>query len=327
MNGQRVKGMSANTEHKAIEAASTATSNLRFAYYPGCSLSGTAVEYGMSTKALCKLLGIELEEIPDWICCGATPAHAIRTLFPIALGARNLALAAKLGMPVLTVCAACFNRLKFAAHELKHNTALREKISQLPELLDGCSVDQVSGINVLHLLSVLSEMYGIERIRGMVKQPLNGLKVACYYGCLLVRPPKVMQFDDPENPQVMDKLIEAIGAEPIEWACKVECCGASLALSRSDLVAERVHLILSDAKARGAQVVCVACPLCHVNLDVYQADADAKAGQKHEMPIVYFTQLMALAFGASVGEIGLNKHMVNPLPVLSAVIKQSQTAA
>lgn len=316
--------MSAHMKESTTEAASASCDKLRFAYYPGCSLSGTAVEYGMSTKVLCRLLGIELEEIPDWICCGATPAHAIRTLFPIALGARNLALAAKLGVPILTVCAACFNRLKFAAYELKHNAMVREKILQLPELLDGCTVDQLVDIGIFHLLSVLRDMYGIERIKGMVKRPLSGLKVACYYGCLLVRPPRVMQFDDPENPQMMDRLVEAVGAEPIEWAYKVECCGASLALSRSDLVAERVHLILSDAKARGAQVICVACPLCHVNLDVYQVDADAKAGQKHDMPIVYFTQLIALALGASVGELGLNKHMINPLPVLSAVLKQPQ---
>ncbi|MCS7253183.1 MAG: CoB--CoM heterodisulfide reductase iron-sulfur subunit B family protein [Armatimonadota bacterium] len=314
--------MSTHMKHNTVEVTNTMSGiNLKFAYYPGCSLSGTAVEYGMSTKALCNLLEIELEEIPDWICCGATPAHAIRTLFPIALGARNLALAAKLKMPILTVCAACFNRLKFAAHELKHNSAVREKISQLPELLDGCKVEQLGDINVLHLLSVLHDIYGVERIKGMVKHSLSGLKVACYYGCLLVRPPKVMQFDDPENPQLMDRLIEAIGAETVDWAYKVECCGASLALSRSELVAERVHLILSDAKARGAQVICVACPLCHVNLDVYQVDADAKAGQKHDMPIVYFTQLIALALGASVGEVGLNKHMINPIPVLSAVLK------
>lgn len=302
----------ANSPKDSIE------SELKFAYYPGCSLSGTAVEYGMSTKALCKRLGIELNEIPDWICCGATPAHAIRTLFPIALGVRNLSLAARLNMPVLTVCAACFNRLKFATHELKHNPAAREKISQIRELLDGFTIDQIANMQVMHLLSVLRDMYGIKRIKAQVKYPLNGLKVACYYGCLLVRPPKVMQFDDPEYPQIMDELVTAIGAEPVDWAYKTECCGASLALSRSDLVAERVHLILSDAKARGARIICVACPLCHVNLDVYQLDADSKAGYRHEMPVAYFTQLIGLAVGIPPDELGLNKHVINPLPVLKS---------
>jgi heterodisulfide reductase subunit B len=317
--------MEAKAQSTADAHPEGAERKLEFAYYPGCSLSGTAVEYGISTKALCNHLGIKLEEIPDWICCGATPAHAIRTLFPLALGARNLALAAKLDKPLLTVCAACFNRLKWTAYELKHNREAREKISQLPGLLDGQTVERLYELQILHLLTVLRELYGIERLSEKVRYPLKGLRVACYYGCLLVRPPKVMQFDDPENPCVMDELISAVGAEVVDWAFKTECCGASLALSRSDLVAERVHRILSDAKSRGANIICVACPLCHVNLDVYQIDANAKFGYEHDMPIAYFTQLIGIALGIPAQELGLEKHMVDPMKVLKNALAQKQT--
>lgn len=296
--------------------AASAVPNLSYAYYPGCSLSGTAVEYGMSTRALCARLGIDLDEVPDWICCGATPAHAIRHLFPIALGVRNLALAAKLGKPVLTVCAACFNRLKVASHELRTDEEVRVKLEQLPDLFNGVTLDEIGSLEIHHLLDVLHDAYGIEALKNKVTHPLEGLKVACYYGCLLIRPPKIMQFDDAENPHLMDELVAAVGAEAVEWAFKTECCGASLTLTRSDLTIERVHLILSDARDAGADIVCVACPLCHVNLDLYQPDADAHFQTKHDMPILYFTQLIGLAVGIPPNELGLNKHRINPMSLL-----------
>jgi heterodisulfide reductase subunit B len=274
-----------------------------YAYYPGCTLRSTAKEYDASTRLVCNELGIELRELEDWTCCGASSAHTISRLLGIALPARELQAAEEMGLPLAVACAMCYSRLKLAAHELS----------------DGATLNLVSGIlgkefhnavEVVHLLKVLEN----EAIP--VKRPLTGVRVACYYGCLLVRPPDIVGFDDEENPQIMDRLVEVLGAQAIDWGFKTECCGASLPLTHPDIVLRLSHRLLSQAKRSGADCLAVACPMCHSNLDTHQKEMKAKYKDDFELPVLYFTQLVGLALGLSPKQLLLDKHLTDPLPML-----------
>lgn len=285
---------------------------IKYAYYPGCSLHSTAKEYDDSTQAVCRELGIELQEIPDWNCCGATSAHATNRELGYALPLRDLAQAESMGLDVIAPCAACFSRLKAVDHAAKED----------PELIQ--SVAAKSGlkyegrVKILSLLEAISAMPEDE-IKSKVKRELTGLKPACYYGCLLTRPPKVAGFDCPEHPKSMDGLMSAIGADPVEWPYKNECCGASLALSRSDIVVKLVHDILSMAKRSGANCIVTACPLCQANLDTRQAQVEAKYGEQIGLPVFYFTQLLGYALRVSKDELGFKRLMVDPGEVLAGI--------
>lgn len=285
---------------------------MKYAYYPGCSLHATAKEYEMSTQAVCRALGIQLLEIPDWSCCGASSAHSLNHDLGIGLSLRNLAKAEEMGLDVVTPCAACFSRLKAADAAVKKD----------PEL--GKSMAEKTGfhyrgtIEVLSLLEAVDRL-GAEPIQALVKRELSGLKAACYYGCLLVRPPDVVKFDDPEHPKSMDNIVTILGAEAVNWPYKTECCGASLSLSKSDLVVKLTHDILSMAKRSGANCIVAACPLCQGNLDLRQSQVEGVYGEKFGLPVFYFTQLMGLAFGLPENSLGLNKHMVTPGTVLASV--------
>ena len=282
------------------------------AFYPGCSLHGTGNDYALSARAICERLGLDLSELDDWSCCGSTPAHNTSELLSVSLSARNLRLAADQQRDSLVVaCAACFNRLRTARHELTHNAELRGRVEQVLEAPAPVEV------RVDHLLELLDRDLGIERLRAAVTRPLEGLKVACYYGCLLTRPPKVMGFDDPEHPTIMDRVLAACGAETVDWPGKVECCGANLSLTRSDIVVSLVDRLLDQAKRAGADVVAVACPLCQANLDVRQTDVPAQTGHRYDLPAVYFTQLVGLALGAGAAELGLDKAFVDSRPTLA----------
>lgn len=276
---------------------------MRYAYFPGCSLHSTAKEYEASTRAVCDALGIELQEIPDWNCCGATSGHSLNHELSVALPARNLGLAEQMGADVVAPCAACYNRMRTAEHEMKNNPALRERInSVLANTYSG-------GVSVLPLVQIIADL-GAEAISAAVKKPLEGLKVACYYGCLMLRPPKVMGFDDAEDPQSLDNIIKAIGAEAVDWHYKTECCGGSFSLTRSDLVEKLTFDILSRAKDAGADVVVTACPLCQANLDMRQEAAAKEYGKELGLPVLYFTELMAIALDLPGARDTLKSHMV-----------------
>jgi Heterodisulfide reductase, subunit B len=248
---------------------------MKLAYYPGCSLKGTSFEYEVSLLKILEAMNIEVKEIPDWNCCGASAAHSINHNLAIALPARNLAIAEKDGFEsVLAPCAACSNRLKNADYELKRDDILKKKITNSLEM----PYDSEMSIN--NMLEFLIGIVGKDKIKSMVKKPLAGLKVASYYGCLLVRPPKVMQFDDPENPVTMDELVSLTGAEPVDYSYKTECCGAINSLSKPDVVMALTGKVLYDAKNHGADVVVVACPLCHSNLDVRQKEIERNTKKK-----------------------------------------------
>ncbi len=276
---------------------------MKIGYYPGCSLHSTGVEYDISTKAACEVLGIELDEIKDWICCGSSPAHQCDELMSVALPAKNLSLAEKSGLTdICAPCASCYSRLKDAQHKLTDEQVRKD----VAEVID---TDVPGDIEVLHALDMFVDRSGYQAIGEEVVKELNGVKVACYYGCLMTRPPKVTGKTDFENPTAMEELIETLGGETVDWNLKTFCCGASFALTNLDVVLELTKKILADALASGANAIAVGCPLCHANLDGRQVQINEKYGTDFNVPIFYFTELMGLAFGVEADELGLSKHL------------------
>ncbi|SNB47187.1 CoB--CoM heterodisulfide reductase iron-sulfur subunit B family protein [Geobacter sp. DSM 9736] len=284
--------------------------DLTYSYYPGCSLHASAKEYDVSTRGLFAALRIGLKEVPDWICCGATPAHNVDELLSLALCGKNLALAEEVDGDLAVSCAACFSRLKTTQHRLKQNDIKRK---QVETALDGnVPLDKP----VKHLLDILAHDLGLDRLKQNVSRPLEGLKVACYYGCLLTRPPEVPNLDDCESPRIMEDVISAAGAEPVLFSHRLECCGANFTLSRPGVVLKLSNEILASAKAAGADCIMVACPLCHGNLDIRQQEIEQAAGTRYGMPVFYMTQLLALAVGVSPVRLGLDNMIVDPKPLL-----------
>ena len=272
---------------------------MKYAFFPGCSLESTAWDFDRSTRAVCRALGIELEDIPDWVCCGSTPAHASSEPLAVALPVLNLQKAQASGLPVMTACASCYARLRTANHKVRNvpeDRRLAERITAKP--YDG-------SVEVRHVVDVLANDLGPDAIRAKVSRPLEGLRVACYYGCLLTRPPEIVAFDDPEHPTAMDRLVEAAGAEPVVWPYATECCGASLSMTSAKVVGRLGHRLLSMAREAGAECLAVACPLCQMNLDLRQADAAKAHGPLPPTPVLYVTQLLGLALGLSAKELGL----------------------
>jgi heterodisulfide reductase subunit B len=263
-----------------------------------------AEEYTISTELVMKKLNVELREIPDWNCCGSTPAHVTSHLLPIALSTRNLAIAEKEELDVVAPCAACYNRFKAANKELSEDPELQDTINDIIER------DYQVNIDVLNLVEVFEDEEVMNTLKEEINRDLSNIKPAVYYGCLLTRPPEITEFDDTEDPQSMDRLMESIGAEPVDWTHKVECCGGSLVMPRGDIVLKLSKDILEAAKEAGANCLVTACPLCHANLDMRQDQIKEKFGDEFNMPIFYFTQLIGLALGGSAKEVGLKRHFV-----------------
>jgi len=284
---------------------------MKYAYFPGCSLHSTAKEYDLSTKEVAKALGIELIEIPDWVCCGATPAHITMHLLSLALPVKNLIQARKMdSYEVVTCCAACFNRLKTANKFMEDDAVHREKVEKIVG-------EQYKGeVKVRHFLDILVNVFGLKNLGERVTKKLEGLKVACYYGCLLVRPPEITELDDLEEPHLMDDLMKAIGVESLPWPYKTECCGASFSLTKTDIVLKLSDDILQMAYDEGAEALVVACPLCQSNLDLRQGMIKKKYKKNFNLPVFYFTQLVGLALGVEPKKLGFKKHIVNPMPLL-----------
>lgn len=281
------------------------------AYFPGCSLHAMASEYDRSAHLVCERLGINLIEVEDWNCCGATAVHSLDHELALRLNARNLSIVNRMGRDAVTTsCAGCFNRLKTAAHELAQSGNLARSTE---EQLD---TDFSSLPGVTHLLQLLMEARGPRGLAQPVVKPLKGLRVAAYYGCLLTRPRHVVQFDDPEQPSSMDGLLRALGAETVTWSHKAECCGGSFAASEPGIVIDLGGQVLEAACRAGAEAVAVACPMCQVNLDSRQDEIRKERVDVHRLPVIYFTQLMGLAYGYSPRELGLRRLLVSPVPLL-----------
>uniref|UniRef100_A0A832EBZ6 Disulfide reductase n=1 Tax=Desulfacinum infernum TaxID=35837 RepID=A0A832EBZ6_9BACT len=277
-------------------------------YYPGCSLEGTARDYAASIEGVCGRLGIDLVELDDWSCCGATAAHSLDHDLAIALPARNLILAQQQGLEDLTApCALCFNRLKAA------EKALQKKASQDP------SAGQGATVRVWDLVEYFSRPEILEEIERRVVRPLEGLRVVCYYGCMVNRPPKVTDAQAWENPTNMDRLVQAVGATALDWPFKTDCCGASHAVARPDLVTALVGKLFRRALDQGANCVVVSCQMCHANLDLYQERIAREQQLPLPLPVFYFTDLIGLALGEPSARDWIRRHMVDPEPLLASV--------
>jgi heterodisulfide reductase subunit B len=283
---------------------------IQVSYYPGCSLESTGKEYGESIEVMCHKLGVELIELKGWTCCGASSAgvllgHEGATALP----ALTLKQAAEFDRPLLVPCAACYNRLKVAVRDLKHEPELAAKL-QITE--------RELAVKIVNPVDLLRDVVGLDRLREMVTVPQTGLKVAAYYGCLLLRPKDMDTYDDPEQPTSFEEVIAAVGAEPVEWWGKMDCCGAGLAGTMQEAAETLVTRIVRMAQAAGADTAITACQLCHLNLESRQRNL--------QFPILYVSDLVALALGATPGELGLGRHLIDVRPLLAAREQAAATA-
>jgi len=279
---------------------------MRISFFPGCSLEGTAREYGESIEAVCKSLDIELQELSDWSCCGASSAHATNEFLSVALPARNLSIAERKGQDLVTPCAACFSRFKAA-----------EKALTCESKVD-VGIPFQGKINILHMLEFLCREEFSEDIAKQIKRPLKNVRAVSYYGCLLVRPPRVTDTEHWEDPQALDILISRLGGESVFWPYKTECCGGSLVLTRVDIIHRLNGRLLDMAREAEADCIVTACPLCQANLDTRQEEIGDKEGVSYDIPIFYFTELMGLAFGSKGVRKWLGRHLVDPRPLLES---------
>lgn len=287
---------------KSIAGASKA-----IAYYPGCSLHSTGVEFDTSAKAVCEALDIKLIEPPGWVCCGSSAAHRADPDAALRLPLENLSIIEQSGFTEVTMpCAACFNRHKTAQHELRRRPA------HVVEAATSIGYRYHDTVQVNTLIETITAHIGPEKIAAKVRQSLKGLRAVCYYGCLLTRPPQITQAAHHENPTNMDELMSAIGVDVVDWSYKTSCCGAAHSLTRPDIVLKLSGQLIEHAREAGAEVMVVACPLCHANLDARQFQMK----RAQPLPVLYFTQLMALALGLP-DKAALNKNLIDPRPVLN----------
>lgn len=287
--------------------------SLRIGYYPGCSGQGTSLEYDRSTRAVCKALGIELQDIPDWSCCGSTPAHSVDAVLSSALSARNFAQAETVGISdVTTPCPSCLKNLRNALLHME-DPLFKSRVEALTE----------RPLNMAHsiksVLQIIVEDVGLDALGPRIRRSLKGLKVVPYYGCLMNRPAESMRFDDPENPTSLDRLLAVLGAEVLPFPLKVDCCGASFGIPEREVVPKLSGRILDMAQSLGADCIVVACPLCQMNLDLRQGQINSKTGSHYAIAVPYFTQLMAYAFGLPDADQAFNKLAVNVQPAFACM--------
>ena len=272
-------------------------------FYPGCSLKGSSREYAESVLTIAKAFDINMKEISDWNCCGATAAHNMNRELSVSLPARILSLAEKQGFNEIVVpCAACYSRLTVTKHELLKDPGLKKTV------IEANGLEYNGTVEVLNIIQMLNK-YVTPNLEARIVKPFNH-KVACYYGCYLVRPHEILNFDREEDPQSMDELMLKAGATPVDWAFKTECCGAGLSVSRTSSVGRLSGRIIGDAKDRGAEVMIVACPMCHSNLDMRRSSINTYLGEKVEIPVLYITQALGIAAGLDRKALGLQRHFV-----------------
>jgi succinate dehydrogenase / fumarate reductase, cytochrome b subunit len=281
----------------------------RYAYYPGCLASLSAKELDTSTRAVAVKLGIELVDMESTTCCGAGDIHEAKPDYYLHLNGRILGQAEALGCDtLLTICNVCTLNLRQANKRLRENPDELERIN--------ANLEQVGahryggGVEVRHLLWELSEGDGYERFKEIAVKSLTGLKVAPFYGCQILRPSKVLGFEDPDNPSSLERLIVACGAEPIDYPAKIKCCGFPIILAREDVALGEAILPLQEAADAGADVIVTPCPLCHLSLDAWQAKAEKKAGRSFNMPVLHLAQLLGAAAGITEDELKFKRHVV-----------------
>lgn len=287
-----------------------------YCYFPGCSAEATAVGLGVSVQAIAKPLDIELIELEDWTCCGSTPYGSLDKLESILIAARNLALAEKTGLDLVTPCPSCFLTLYQANLYLKEHPHLA---TQVNEALAVVNLAYHGEVQVRQLIEVLYHEVTPEVIASKVKRPLNGLKVAPYYGCQMVRPD--YGFDNPEFPQSLDRIVKSLGAEAIPYPLKNRCCGGALIIPEEDLALSLIRKLLGNAVENGAQCITTVCPLCQMNLDAYQSSVNTKFKTNYNLPVLFTSQLIGLALGIDPIPLGFNTNIVSPRKVLDSISK------
>jgi heterodisulfide reductase subunit B len=282
-----------------------------YTYYPGCSAEATSIPLGLSVPPVAKALDMELVELEDWNCCGSTPYWSVDKLEAASMASRNLALAEKAGLDLVTPCSNCFVILHSTNEYLKELPPFRRRVN---EALAAANLEYGGKVKVRHLAEVLYTDVTPEAIATKVTKPLKGLKVAAYYGCQLVRPDG---FDDPESPHSLDEIVTSLGADAVPWEMKARCCGSSLALAEPDVALELINKLLRNAQENGAQCLVTPCPLCQFNLDAYQSVVNSQFKAKYNLPVLFITQLIGVALGIPANELALSRNIVSPMRVLA----------
>jgi heterodisulfide reductase subunit B len=286
-----------------------APAELHLAYYPGCSLHATGLEYDTSVRAAFRALGVTLEELEGWNCCGASSAHALSHNLALGLSARNLALIEQRGLEALAPCAACFNRLRAAQEAVRSHP---EELAWLEPVLG----TRVRGDAVIHSpIGLLVKGIGLDAVRRRVTRPLNGLRAVSYYGCLLARPRPLSELSSSDHPAELDELWKALGGKALMWSYAVDCCGGALSIPRSDIARAMTQKIVDAARDSGADVIVTACPLCQANLEMRQT----VSVDTPPVPALYFSEAMGLAFGLPEAAGWWGKHLIDPRPLLREV--------
>jgi len=283
-----------------------------YAYFPGCSLEKMAHSYHASALETSRALGVELQELEDWNCCGATAYFHVDELLAYTLCARNLAMAEKAQLPLVAPCSGCYKNMYFTRDALQHDTDLAEHINAaLAE--DNLKFSGDSAVH--HLIEVFANDVGLPAIRAKVKNPLKGLRVAAYYGCQILRPRKRAK-EDVERPRFFEDLVAACGAEPVPYPLRLTCCGGALIITNREAALSMVRNLLESALRSGAAVIVTACPLCQVNLECYQKQVNNEFGTEFNVPVMYFTQLMGLALGIPPKRLGIGSELVAVMPAI-----------
>jgi heterodisulfide reductase subunit B len=293
---------------------------MKYGYYPGCSLEKNASSYHVSALAVAKPLGIEFQELEDWNCCGATEYMTLNLTAAYALISRNLALAEKQltdSKQVVAPCSMCFLNMTKADHYLTEDASLAKKINTA--LAAGNLHYTPGSVKARHLLEVMIDDLGLEAIAAKVTKPLNGLKIAPYYGCLITRPGYLSKFDNYEYPTSLDHIMKTLGATVVDYPMKAHCCGGHMTQISQNVALELIRQLLQNAAEYEADIIVTLCPMCQLNLDAYQADVNRYFKTKYHIPVLYFTQMMGLAFGLSASELGIGKELVDARPALSKI--------
>ena len=287
--------------------------DLRYAYYPGCASQEITRESNETTRKVASILGIELHDMPGASCCGAGLVTDYDYELHLALNARIFAQAEEMGMDIMTICSTCLMVMRTANRDLKRDKKLLERINGV---IGEAGLSYSGGVEVKQLLWVLAGEYGAARLKRAVKRPLRWLRAAPFYGCHSLRPSDALGFDDPRNPSSMEKVLDAVGVEVVEYGSRTKCCGFQVDLVREDVAVEMTARRLMDAKNRGADCMVTPCPFCHINLDSYQGLAEKNIGAKVGMPVFHLSQVVGLALGLGAEELGLARHLVSPEKVL-----------
>ncbi len=279
---------------------------MKYAFFPGCVLEGASQEAYTATTKVAQALGIELVEIPGWTCCGGSHLQDYDKTAALAVNARNIALAEKMGLPVLTVCNTCTLMLREAKYELDNGA--KELVNPA---LQQAGLEYTGTSPVTHFLWMLIKDYGLDKLKKKVKKPLKGMKVAGYYGCHILRPPHIMGFEDHANPHSLEDLIRALGAEPVPFDARLKCCGFHSVFTSKEDTMKATGTINLSALEGGADCTVTPCPLCQMQLDMYQPEGKRAVNAKDDIPALHLTQLIGLALGYTAEELGMKRHIVN----------------